>query len=155
MALLKPNTIEHDCLARRNPGLNSRITLNDIFNIVDLSRHKVEIELPKDDADDLLNYFLAMAENPRMNYQRKHERVIVTMFFTAIDQVRQPHLTERESTILQLIADGCTTMEISAQLFLSEGTVKREVRHIFDKLDVRNRSEAVAEAHKRKLIENL
>lgn len=61
-------------------------------------------------------------------------------------------LSDREMTILRLIADGITTEGIAHQLFLSEASVKRSVRVIFDKLGVRNRSEAVAEAYKRSLI---
>lgn len=52
-----------------------------------------------------------------------------------------------------LIADGVTTEGITHQLFLSEASVKRSVRFIFDKLGVHNRSEAVAEAYKRGLIQ--
>ena len=61
-------------------------------------------------------------------------------------------LSERELAILRLIASGATTERIGAQLFLSDATVKRDIRHIFEKLGVHNRSEAVAEAYKRKLI---
>ncbi len=61
-------------------------------------------------------------------------------------------LSERETIILKMIAEGATTKEIGEQLFLSEATVKRGVQNIFDKLEVRNRSEAVAEAYRRKLI---
>jgi len=64
----------------------------------------------------------------------------------------QTDLTDRELTILRLVADGVTTEGITHQLFLSETSVKRNVRSIFDKLGVNNRSEAVAEAYKRKLI---
>ncbi|MFC1994103.1 response regulator [Chloroflexota bacterium] len=61
-------------------------------------------------------------------------------------------LSKHEVDLLQIIATGATTREISAQLFMSEATVKRHVRQIFDKLDVHNRSEAIAEAYKRDLI---
>jgi DNA-binding NarL/FixJ family response regulator len=64
----------------------------------------------------------------------------------------QSKLSERESTILRLIADGVTTEGITHQTFLSEASVKRSVRFIFEKLGVHNRSEAVAEAYKRGLI---
>jgi len=60
--------------------------------------------------------------------------------------------SERELAILRMIADGVTTKEISSQLFLSQASVKRSVRLIFEKLGVRNRSEAVSEAYKRRLI---
>jgi DNA-binding NarL/FixJ family response regulator len=66
---------------------------------------------------------------------------------------QQPaRLPERELAILHLIANGVTTKEIASQLFLSEATVKRSVRLILEKLGVRNRSEAVSEAYKRRLI---
>jgi len=61
-------------------------------------------------------------------------------------------LSERELAILQMIADGVTTKEIANQLFLSQASVKRSVRLIFEKLGVHNRSEAVSEAYKRRLI---
>jgi len=62
------------------------------------------------------------------------------------------YLSERELTILRMIADGVTTKEIASQLFLSQASVKRSVRLTFEKLGVRNRSEAVSEAYKRKLL---
>ncbi len=65
---------------------------------------------------------------------------------------QRAYLSERELTILRLIADGITTKGITTQLFLSEASVKRSVRLVFEKLAVRNRSEAVSEAYKRKLI---
>lgn len=65
---------------------------------------------------------------------------------------QRSHLTERELTILRSIASGVTTRELAAQLFLSQASVKRSVGIIFEKMGVRNRSEAVAEAYKRGLI---
>jgi len=62
------------------------------------------------------------------------------------------YLSERELAILRLIADGVTTEEIANQLFLSQASIKRSVSLIFEKLGVRNRSEAVSEAYKRRLI---
>jgi DNA-binding NarL/FixJ family response regulator len=60
--------------------------------------------------------------------------------------------SERELTTLRLVAGGLPTGDIAAQLFLSQATVKRTLRQVFDKLGARNRSEAVAEAAKRHLI---
>ncbi len=71
---------------------------------------------------------------------------------TPTDSQQQTRLSERELTILRLIADGEATKEIASQLFLSLSSVKRSVRLIFEKLGVRNRSEAVSEAYKRRLI---
>jgi len=65
---------------------------------------------------------------------------------------QRAYLSERELAILHLIADGVATKEIANQLFLSQASVKRSVGLIFEKLGVRNRSEAVSEAYKRSLI---
>ena len=65
---------------------------------------------------------------------------------------QRAYLSERELAILRMIADGVTTEEIADQLFLSQASVKRSVRLTFEKLGVRNRSEAVSEAYKRRLI---
>lgn len=82
-------------------------------------------------------------------------RDLLTEFSNLIKGGERSHLSERELEVLRLISSGATTKEIGAQLFLSEATVKRDVQHIFEKLDVRNRSEAIAEAYKRKLIQTI
>ena len=55
-----------------------------------------------------------------------------------------PHanLTEREVSILRLIAAGRSNKEIAVVLHLTEGTVKGYVSTIFDKLDVEDRTQA-------------
>lgn len=52
-------------------------------------------------------------------------------------------LTVRERDVLELIATGLTNDEIAEQLVVGAGTVKTHVNHIFLKLGVRNRAEAV------------
>lgn len=52
-------------------------------------------------------------------------------------------LTERETQVLGLIADGKNTKEIAHQLFLTNGTVRNYISVILDKLDVSNRVEAI------------
>ena len=65
---------------------------------------------------------------------------------------RGPQMSEREQAVLRLLASGVTTREVGLQLDYSESTVKRTIRGVFEKMGVRNRSEAVAEAIKRGLI---
>lgn len=53
-------------------------------------------------------------------------------------------LTERESQVLELIADGKNTKEIASELYITTGTVRNYISVILDKLDVSNRIEAIA-----------
>ena len=53
-------------------------------------------------------------------------------------------LTEREREIMELVAQGLRNRQIAAALFLSEKTVKNHINHIYRKLGVQDRDEAVA-----------
>lgn len=57
-----------------------------------------------------------------------------------------PELTDREREILELLARGHNNQQIARSLFLSEKTVRNHVSHIFTKLSVRDRAEAVVRA---------
>ena len=61
-------------------------------------------------------------------------------------------LSPRELEVLQLMATGAVNKEIAAQLFIGESTVKTHVIHLFNKLSVKHRTEAVAEAVRRGII---
>jgi two-component system, NarL family, response regulator LiaR len=52
-------------------------------------------------------------------------------------------LTERESELLSLLSTGMTNRELGSHLYVSENTIKTQLRHLYAKLDVRNRSQAV------------
>jgi DNA-binding NarL/FixJ family response regulator len=53
-------------------------------------------------------------------------------------------LTAREEEILRLLAKGYRSKEIGEKLEISPGTVNTHIRHIYEKLHVRSRAEAVA-----------
>jgi len=55
-------------------------------------------------------------------------------------------LSSRELEVLELLAQGKTNLEIARQLFIAPGTVKAHTASIYRKLDVANRTEAVARA---------
>jgi DNA-binding NarL/FixJ family response regulator len=61
-------------------------------------------------------------------------------------------LTERELTILAAVAGGLTTKAISAELWVSEHTVKFHLTNIYRKLGVSNRSGAVRYAYEHGLV---
>jgi DNA-binding NarL/FixJ family response regulator len=62
-------------------------------------------------------------------------------------------LTGRELGVLTLLARGKSNKEIGANLFISETTVKGHLRHIFTKLNVLSRTEAVTVASHRGLVQ--
>jgi two-component system response regulator DegU len=55
-------------------------------------------------------------------------------------------VTRREIDVLQLIADGCSTPEVAERLFISQKTVKNHLASIYQKLDARDRTQAVLQA---------
>ena len=73
-----------------------------------------------------------------------------------LDEMRAPApaerpaspLTKREEEVLQLIADGCSTTEVAKQLFISAKTVKNHLASIYEKLNARDRTQAVLSAVK-------
>jgi pimeloyl-ACP methyl ester carboxylesterase/DNA-binding CsgD family transcriptional regulator len=62
-----------------------------------------------------------------------------------------PQLTARERDVLELIARGLDNAQIAARLALSEKTVRNNITHIFDKIQVENRAQAIVMARERGL----
>ena len=68
-------------------------------------------------------------------------------------QARPESLSERELQVLQLLVHGATNQEIAQELVIVIDTVKRHVSHIFAKLDVQNRVQAVRRAQELDLLD--
>jgi DNA-binding CsgD family transcriptional regulator len=66
--------------------------------------------------------------------------------------VTHVRLTPRELATLRSMADGKATKEIASELDISERTVKTHVGHLFEKLGVTSRTEAVKVATRRGLV---
>lgn len=64
----------------------------------------------------------------------------------------EEELTERESAVLRLLADGASNRDIASTLFLAEGTVKNHVSSILGKLHAANRTHAVRRARQQGLL---
>jgi DNA-binding NarL/FixJ family response regulator len=58
----------------------------------------------------------------------------------------EPVITRREAEVLQLVADGLSTTEVAARLYISVKTVKNHLASIYAKLDARDRTQAVVRA---------
>lgn len=72
-----------------------------------------------------------------------------------LESIAEPggdELSVRELEVLRLLVAGASNKAIAAQLNLSENTIKTHLSHIFGKLHVQNRAEAVAAALQRGLV---
>jgi two-component system, NarL family, nitrate/nitrite response regulator NarL len=64
-------------------------------------------------------------------------------------------LSERELEVLTLVSRGATNREIAESLTITENTVKVHLRHILEKLDLRNRQQAAAYAVQEGLVRDV
>ncbi len=97
--------------------------------------------------DDLIRAVRTVAEgrgylDPRVAQQALHW--IRSQERTGGTSHSRAHLSPQERLIVPLLADGKTNKEIAVELKLSDKTVKNYLANIFDKLQVRRRTEAVA-----------
>ena len=79
------------------------------------------------------------------------ERVIATAAPAAVPR-EGAALTPRELDVLRLVAQGLGNKEIASALNIAEVTVKLHASHIFEKLDVKDRTEAATAAIQRGII---
>ena len=70
-----------------------------------------------------------------------------------VDSMSSEPLTGRELDVLTLLARGKSNKEIGANLYISETTVKAHLRSVFNKLNVLSRTEAIATASRRGLVQ--
>lgn len=69
-----------------------------------------------------------------------------------VERLNKPSLTEREVSILKLVAVGKSNREIGHEIAITEGTVKVHINHIFSKLNVTARTQAANIAMARGII---
>jgi ATP/maltotriose-dependent transcriptional regulator MalT len=61
-----------------------------------------------------------------------------------VRKVRRAPLTPRETEVIDLVASGLSNKEAAQALFVADATIKVHLRHIYEKLGARGRTEAVA-----------
>jgi DNA-binding NarL/FixJ family response regulator len=71
---------------------------------------------------------------------------IAAMLVGRMRRPAAPALTAREVEVLGLVAEGHSNPQIASRLFLSEATVKTHLLHVFEKLEVSDRTRAVTKA---------
>lgn len=80
------------------------------------------------------------------------EPAVAAKLLTSIKESGDDELSAREMDVLKLLVAGASNKMIAAQLNLSENTVKSHLSHIFSKLQVQSRAEAVAVALQRGIV---
>lgn len=103
--------------------------------------------LQKHCVDQLLPAALAVAQGARYLSAELSCRIV--------DSLTRSGLTNRESDVLQLLAQGCCNKLIARELGIGLGTVKTHVKGVFDKLGATARTHAVVLATRRGLIDEV
>lgn len=80
-------------------------------------------------------------------YVNKNENFVANTYL-----ISQLEISKRELQILELLARGYSNQEIGEKLFVSLSTVKTHNQHLFEKLDVKRRTQAVEKAKRLQLI---
>ena len=111
--------------------------------------------LKDDPAEQLIAAIRTVAAGDALLSPAVTKRVIRQ--FTRIPRPAPPkevdELTAREYEVLRLIALGRSNAEIAQELYISEGTVKTHVTHLLQKLNLRDRVQAVVLAYRTGLFE--
>lgn len=107
----------------------------------ELEEKHTEIELLRD-----------QIANSIMDSSPKVSQLPITISKEDINSYLLNELTERELEVLYRVAEGLANREIGEQLFISTNTVRSHMRNIYDKLHVKNRTEAVFKANQLQLI---
>lgn len=98
-------------------------------------------------AEDLMRAVRVVAEGGAWLDPAVTARVLATYRSAPATAPTSDELTAREREVLTLIGGGKTNAEIAAALFVSEGTVKTHIHHVFAKLGLRDRAAAVIYAY--------
>lgn len=116
--------------------------------------HEVAIPLPVRGAEDRRMLFFRMS-GPDFT---ERERLLLTMLrphFIEIHRAHErrrtgvPELTTRQLQLLRLVADGHSNTQIAHRLVVAEGTVRKHLENIYERLGVTSRTAAVTTAFSR------
>jgi LuxR family maltose regulon positive regulatory protein len=101
---------------------------------------------------DYARFLIAQFEADRNGRLRQPQVALPAQETAAPSCTLVEPLSQRELEVLHLMALGRTNLEIAQQLIISPGTVKAHTASIYRKLDVANRTEAVARARQARIL---
>jgi ATP-dependent transcriptional regulator len=123
--------------------------LNVLQRAITLARHEGYVRVFVDEGESMLSLLrLFVARHGATDYTAR-----LLNSFTRKTELPDA-LNERELEVLRLLATGMSNREIAEALFITVGTVKWHASHIYTKLGVKNRGQAVARARELQLISN-
>ncbi len=107
-------------------------------------------------ADELVHAIRVVADGDTLLAPSVTRRLVETFIEPRVPGPEQAHeldtLTPTERTVLTLVGQGRSNGEIAAELFIADTTVRTHVRHIFEKLELRDRVQAVVLAYSTGLV---
>ncbi|MCB9309667.1 MAG: response regulator transcription factor [Lewinellaceae bacterium] len=77
---------------------------------------------------------------------------IARMVVSSFQKTTSSVLSERETDVLTLMAQGNSYSKIASKLFISGNTVKFHIKNIYDKLHVNSKEDAISEAKKKRIL---
>jgi DNA-binding NarL/FixJ family response regulator len=101
--------------------------------------------------DHWLDYIMSIVQG-EAPISRPLANKILQEFSLQKDDVSGNNLSDRETELLHLVAEGLSNKEIGEKLHISESTVKNHLRNILAKLHLKNRIQLIAYAYKNGLI---
>jgi DNA-binding NarL/FixJ family response regulator len=110
--------------------------------------------LPKNVArDELVAAIRAVSEGQGVLHPSVTRPFLDRIVATGTGAPQADVITARELDVLALLADGKSTKQIADVLIVSDETVKTHLKHLYQKLGVRDRAQAVATAFRRGLVQ--
>ena len=83
---------------------------------------------------------------------RLTQRTVAEAFEKNVEALKYLGISDREYEVLELLAQGLTNKEIAERLFVSPNTIKTHLAHLYGKLDVTRRTQAIDKARSLRLI---
>ncbi len=105
------------------------------------------------EADKIVEAILEVAQGGSVVQPQLARRLLRHFQRQPAQETPDASLSPRESEILKLIAKGLSNPQVAQALGVSRATVRTHLEHIYAKLDVSNRTEAVTEGIKKGLID--
>ena len=103
--------------------------------------------LKRSTADDFVNAIRTVHTGESLLFPAAIRQLAIERGGRGGDGLAEANLTERETEVLRLVAQGRSNAEIAADLFLGVETVKTHVRNVLAKLGARDRVQAVIRAY--------